>query len=77
MTHWNRSELLRPVCEAPFYILWALGPQDAGRRRQRAFAVWIMTRKTKWPDSLRDARLGPEATTGRERPYADGPERLL
>jgi hypothetical protein len=59
VTHWSQWNLLRPVFEASFYIIWVLDPDESRRRRMRGLRLEILDSKEQrnWIDSLKDAGL--------------------
>jgi hypothetical protein len=80
VTHWSQWNLLRPVFEASFYVIWILDQRESKERRKRGLRPEVLDSKeqTKWIDALRDAGLDSEALeafkdrrTEAERVYRD------
>lgn len=65
-THWAPWNLMRPVFEASFYVLWMLEPDDGRIRRQRGLRAELLDAREqkRWLESLVPAGLDEEALDG-------------
>jgi hypothetical protein len=59
VTHWAPWNLMRPVFEAAFYVIWILDPNDSRDRRRRGLRAEIndANEKKRWVESLIEAGI--------------------
>lgn len=57
VTHWAPWNLMRPVFESAFYVVWILDPSESRDRRRRGLRAEVndANEKKKWIESLVDA----------------------
>lgn len=65
-THWAPWNLMRPVFEASFYVVWMLEPDEGRMRRQRGLRAELLDAREqmRWLESLVSAGLDDEALAG-------------